>query len=402
MTTSLVHVVWELTLACDLGCRHCGSRAGKARGDELSTNEALDVVAQLAAMGAREVSLIGGEAYLRDDWHVVARAIRDAGMRATMVTGGRGLGAERARLAAEAGMDNVSVSIDGIGETHDVQRGVRGSFEAAVGAMRHLREAGVRVSANSQMNRLSFPDLGRMMDLFVESGVTAWQFVLTVPMGRAAERADWLFQPWELLMLFPRLAEICAVGRRAGVECYPSNNVGYFGPHETELGAAPGNGGGHWAGCGAGDVTLGIESDGTIKGCPSLPTSAYGAGNVRETSILELWNRSRELTFTRTSRVDELWGYCKECYYAPVCQGGCAWTAHVFFGRRGNNPYCHHRALEMAERGLRERLVPIRAAPGEPFDHGQFDLIEEPADSPSAAWPAPTMSASTRRLPLIG
>src|SRR6187399_2285680 len=93
---TLVHVVWELTLACDLGCKHCGSRAGKPRGDELTTDEALGVVRELADLGAREVSLIGGEAYLRDDWHLVAAAIHDAGMLATMVTGGRGFTPERA------------------------------------------------------------------------------------------------------------------------------------------------------------------------------------------------------------------------------------------------------------------------------------------------------------------
>lgn len=399
--TRLVHVVWELTLACDLGCRHCGSRAGKARSGELSTREALDVVAQLAEMGAREVSLIGGEAYLRDDWHVIARAIHDAGMSASMVTGGRGFDRERARLAAEAKIDNVSVSIDGIGETHDVQRGLPGSFDAAVEALRNLSEAGVPVSANSQLNRLSSPDLDRMLDLFLAHGARGWQIVLTVPMGRAADRPDWLFQPWELLDLFPRLARLAERGRRGGLSLFPSNNVGYFGPFEEVLGGAPENGGAHFEGCRAGDLTLGIESDGTIKGCPSLPTSAYGAGNVRESRILDLWNRAPRLGFTRESRADELWGYCRECYYAPVCQGGCAWTAHVFFGRRGNNPYCHHRALEMHDRGLRERLVPAERAPGAPFDHGRFDLVVEPAGAPADPWPTvETARRPVRRLPL--
>ena len=56
------YVVWELTLACDHACRHCGSRALEARDAELTTDEALAVVGQLAEMGAREVVLIGGEA----------------------------------------------------------------------------------------------------------------------------------------------------------------------------------------------------------------------------------------------------------------------------------------------------------------------------------------------------
>src|SRR5690606_29946956 len=63
-----IYCVWEITLACDLACRHCGSRAGKARPSELSTEEALSLADQLIELGIREVTLIGGEAYLRPDW----------------------------------------------------------------------------------------------------------------------------------------------------------------------------------------------------------------------------------------------------------------------------------------------------------------------------------------------
>ena len=108
-----IHAIWETTLKCDLACRHCGSRAGRERPDELTTAESLDLVAQMAALGVLEVSLIGGEAYLRADWLEIVAAIRAAGMQCTMVTGGRGLTAERARAAAAAGLQSVSVSIDG-------------------------------------------------------------------------------------------------------------------------------------------------------------------------------------------------------------------------------------------------------------------------------------------------
>src|SRR5512140_944904 len=95
-TEGLTYCVWELTLRCDQACRHCGSRGGKPRERELSADEAKDVVRQLAAMGCKEVTLIGGEAYLRDDWFVVARAITDARMICTMTTGGRTFTPERA------------------------------------------------------------------------------------------------------------------------------------------------------------------------------------------------------------------------------------------------------------------------------------------------------------------
>src|SRR6476659_5644738 len=98
------YVVWELTLACDHACTHCGSRAGRARDGELSTAEALDVVAQLAAMRAREVVLIGGEAYLHPGFLDVVRALTAAGVRAGMTTGGLGITAELARDLAAAGL----------------------------------------------------------------------------------------------------------------------------------------------------------------------------------------------------------------------------------------------------------------------------------------------------------
>src|SRR6185295_17422576 len=107
-----IYCVWELTLACDLACRHCGSRAGKARPDELTTEECLDFVRQLAELGVKEVSLIGGEAYLRDDWVEIIEAIRNRGMLATMTTGGRGITEQRARAARQAGLSSASVSVD--------------------------------------------------------------------------------------------------------------------------------------------------------------------------------------------------------------------------------------------------------------------------------------------------
>ncbi len=97
------YAVWELTLKCNLAYEeHCGSRAGKARDDELSTEEALDLVRQVAEKGIDEVTIEGGEAFLRKDWFTIARAITDAGMSCSMITGGI-RGVARAFAAHERG-----------------------------------------------------------------------------------------------------------------------------------------------------------------------------------------------------------------------------------------------------------------------------------------------------------
>lgn len=376
-----IYAVWEITLACDLACRHCGSRAGHDRPDELTTEECLDLVDQMADLGVREVSLIGGEAYLRDDWTDIVRRIRERGMMALLTTGGRGLTPERAREAAEAGLQSTSVSVDGVEATHDRLRGVKGSHRAAFEAFRNLRDAGIKVSANTQINRLSMPELPAVLESIIEAGIHSWQIQLTVAMGRAADEPEVLLQPYDLLELFPMLAELKARCDEAGVRMWPGNNIGYFGPYESTLrGTMPR---GHMASCGAGRATLGIEADGAIKGCPSLPTERWTGGNIRDHSLRDIWERTEPLRYTRDRTVEkDLWGYCKTCYYADVCRAGCTWTSYCLFGEAGNNPYCHHRALERQREGKRERIVKASEAPGLPFDYGRFELILE--DDPNA------------------
>jgi radical SAM protein with 4Fe4S-binding SPASM domain len=381
------YVVWEITLRCDLACRHCGSRAGKPRDDELGTEEALDLVDQLAAMGTREISLIGGEAYLRDDWLTLVRRIRGHGIDCGVVTGGRGLTLERARAAKEAGVQAMSVSIDGLRESHDDLRALAGSHAAAMAALENLRLAGLRRSANTQINRRNLTEIPAVFESLVPTGIHAWQVQFTVAMGRAADHPETLLQPYQMLELMPMLARLDARCRDAGVRLWPGNNIGYFGPYESVLRGEMSRG--HLEPCGAGRVTLGIEANGDIKGCPSLPSADYVGGNVRERPLREIWERAEALRFTRGRTVDDLRGYCRSCYYAEDCLGGCTWTSHVLFGARGDNPYCHHRALELLGQGKRERLVLAERAPGVPFDHGRFELVLED-------WPSFEIEAARR------
>jgi radical SAM protein with 4Fe4S-binding SPASM domain len=367
--------VWEITLACDLACGHCGSRAGRARPDELSTAEALDLVDQLAELGVIEVVLIGGESYLREDWLQIIARIAERGMEPLLTTGGRGMTAERARAAKQAGLLSASVSFDGMEATHDLQRGVKGSWAAALDAVRNLREADVLVSANTQINTLSMRELPDVLELIIENGVHSWQIQLTVAMGRAADRPEWILQPYDLLELFPMLDRLATRCKEADVLLWPGNNVGYFGPYESTLrGTLPR---GHHVGCGAGVWGIGIEANGTIKGCPSMATETWGSGNVRDARLVDIWERAAPMRFNRGRGVESLWGYCQTCYYAEVCKAGCTWTSEALLGKPGNNPMCHHRALEMQRVGKRERLVQIERAPGVPFDQGKFELIAE-------------------------
>lgn len=386
-----LYAVWELTMKCDQPCEHCGSRAGRARQKELTTEEILQVAGRLVELGCREVALIGGEAYLRPDVFKIVEFLSSHGLRVSMQTGGRALHAERCKALKAAGLYGVGVSVDGPMRIHDKLRGNLGSYTAAMKALENAREAGMVVTSNAQINRLNYKHLWELVEALWKKDVIAWQVAITVPMGNAADRPEWILEPYMMVEVIDTLAAIQIEGvkrydgsTREPFNIFCGNNIGYYGPHETTLRSRPGGKESFWSGCKAGQYVVGIESDGTIKGCPSLPTAPYAGGNVLDTDIGELWQTSEAVRFTRDRTTDELWGFCKTCYYADECRAGCSWTAHCTLGKRGNNPFCYHRVKQLEKSGVREVLKQKELAPQNPYDFGCFELVEEPLPAPEA------------------
>ncbi len=406
-----IYAVWEITLRCDHACEHCGSRAGPVRDDELSTEELFEVADALVRLGTSEVTLIGGEAYLRSDVYALIERLAGQGVRVTMQTGGRGLTADRARRMVAAGLAAVGVSIDGTAAVHDTLRASPGSHAAALRAIAHARAAGLVVTSNSQVNRLNMHELPAIAAELEAAGVQVWRCQLTAPMGRAADHPEWILQPYMILDVIEALAAIERdAGARArergvaqGFRVTLGNNLGYYGPHEHLLRSRPGRADRYFTGCQAGQYVMGIESDGTVKGCPSLPTAPYVGGNVRTLRLEDVWAAeapgTAPMRFARDRTRDELWGFCASCYYADVCRAGCSFTAHSTLGRRGNNPFCYHRASKLRAQGVREVLELAERAPGDPYDFGRFALREEPWSDAPPPGPAPRAG---RSLPVVG
>jgi len=280
-----VHVVWEITLACNLKCGHCGSRAGKRRANELSTSECLDVVRQLAAAGTREITLIGGEAYLRRDWLQIAAEIARLGIHCGLQTGARGLTRERIVAAHAAGVRAIGVSVDGLRDLHDEIRGVPGSHDQAIQAIRDIRDVGIEPGVNTQINTLSMPQLTKIFDEITAAGAKYWQVQLTVAMGNAVDNSAMLLQPHQIIDVVDCLARLYHRGRDIGFRVLPGNSIGYFGRHEphwrsltTEIT--------HWNGCTAGETTLASRltvPSRAVRRCPSRTMRAANPAPSRST-----------------------------------------------------------------------------------------------------------------------
>lgn len=126
---------WELTLRCNMNCLHCGSRAGKKRGDELTVDEKLRLADDLTRMGNRKMTLSGGEPLLCEEWPQVAKRLTDGGSRVNMISNGYAFTEETLDQAREAGLVNMGFSIDGDEEVHDRIRRKPEAFQRVMRAL---------------------------------------------------------------------------------------------------------------------------------------------------------------------------------------------------------------------------------------------------------------------------
>jgi len=335
------YVVWETTLRCNMRCQHCGSVAGDAREGELDPEEALDLSRQLVAMGTENIILSGGETLMRDDWADIAGCLLELGAQVGIITNGIALDSDQVLATMQqlhqrsGGTFGLGISLDGVEQAHESIRGIKGSFKRTVRAMERARDAGLRVFVLTTVHRQNFDDLPKLRDLIFELEPFAWQFQTVNVYGRMKDRRDWLLTEEQ----YVGLAEFLAENRRLRPErprTDPADCVGYFTDMERQLRDSP------WAGCQAGIRVLGIESNGNIKGCLSLLDPVFVEGNVRETSLEEIWDGAGAFAYNREFTPEKLEGLCAGCEHGQRCVAGCRGVAHSITGSFHSAPYCLH------------------------------------------------------------
>jgi radical SAM protein with 4Fe4S-binding SPASM domain len=335
---------WEITLACNLRCGHCGSRAGEARPDELTTVEALKVADDLVTMGCKHVTLGGGEPTLRADWTELMGRLVTSGVRTSMISNGQSWTRELTTRALEAGIHRMGFSLDGLERTHDCVRRATDGYRKVLAAIDLCVEAGIEIVAVTHITKHNLAELEQIHTLLERRGVTVWQVQLGVPLGNLAEDAEAILGPAEILELVPRLAALNK--RDSALRVFAADNIGYYGEHEQSIRPSsariP-----FWIGCRAGLEVLGIESHGDVKGCLSLPSELNGRsdfieGNVRDRSLVEIWHDPDAFAYNRRFRPEHLQGPCAGCEFGEICRGGCTFSSVGHSGQPHAFTQCYH------------------------------------------------------------
>jgi len=326
-------VGWELTLRCNMNCLHCGSSAGSARPNELSEAEGLSFIDDLADLGTEVLTLSGGEPLLHSSWEAYARRLVGHGIRTYMITNGLLLERNIARLL-DAGVLRIGLSLDGVKATHDFIRRHPGSYDKAIAAATAGVKAGLAVGAVTHVSKANFGELEDMYRLFSEVPLSYWQIQITFKQGRMKEHDDYSLDPSQLPLVAAFIHE--KQGEAGGLRVVPGDNLGYY--CDPPIREKP------WKGCFAGRHLMGLDADGAVKGCLSLPRE-FVEGNIRERSLREIWEDPDCFRYNRYFEESDLVGHCEGCDKARQCRAGCVVTAHAATGSRFDNPYCIHRVL---------------------------------------------------------
>ena len=348
MEYQLSSCVWEITLACCFACKYCGSKGGRARDNELTTEECLDVADQLASLGCRRVSLIGGEVFMRRDWDVIAKRLSSRGVRVSIVTNGYMFSPALIRTLQDAGVESIGVSIDGTRETHDKYR-QNGSFDRAVQAILTLSGSGIPVSVITTLHHENAEELEQMYEIFRQLPVWAWQLQACSPMGNAAaSNIDYRFDPRAVISFIERNS--ASAPFVMGI----ADNIGYYTESEGSL-RGNGSGKAYFRGCRAGLTAIGIDSVGNVRGCESMYDDVFNEGNLRDRTLSDIWNDPNSFSYNRQFTVDRLTGPCRECEFGPYCAGGCRSYNYFTHRKLYEAPACA-RVLENQEmKGLPPR-----------------------------------------------
>jgi heme b synthase len=336
-------VAWETTRNCNLACVHCRASAnmGPHQG-ELGTAEALRLLDQIAEVGRPIIILTGGEPLLRSDIFQIARYGTDRGMRMVMALNGTLITAKVARQLVEAGIQRISVSLDGASsETHDRFRQVKGAFEATLKGIDLLKKAGMDFQINTTITKTNLDQIPKIQQLAVDLGAVAHHIFLLVPTGRGKYIVDqaidsaeyestlnWFYEQREKTPL--QLKATCAphyyriLRQRAKQDGLSVS----FQTHGLDAVTR---------GCLGGVGFCFISHQGIVQPCGYLDLNS---GDVRQASFAEIWHHSD--IFVQLRNFDHLKGKCGLCEYKRVC-GGCRARAYEATGDfMSEEPLCSY------------------------------------------------------------
>lgn len=324
-------VSWNTTNACNLACRHCYRDAGARAEEELTTDEGLRLIDEIAAAGFKIMIFSGGEPLMREDIHSLIKHAAKVGLRPVMGTNGTLIDREEAARLKDSGVAAVGISLDSVDPArHDLFRGVEGAWQRAVDGMAACREAGLSFQVHTTVVDWNYDEIEQITDFAVDAGAVAHHVFFLVPTGRGADMEAESLRAGRYERLLERIME---KQKQVSIELKPT-----CAPQFMRIARQMGVNTRFSRGCLAGTAYCIISPVGNVQPCAYLDISA---GNVRERPFHEIWRDNP--VFNRLRTLDYQGG-CGVCQYRKIC-GGCRARAMYYHGDfMAEEPWCLYRS----------------------------------------------------------
>lgn len=363
-------VIWNLVRRCNLACRHCYSISADVDfPGELTTPEIFRTMDDLAAFGVPALILSGGEPLLHPDLFTISRRAKAMGFFVGLSTNGTLIDAAVAARIAEVGYDYVGISLDGRRATHDRFRRKEGAFDASLAALRHLRDAGVRVGVRFTLTQENAVDLPALLALIDDEAIDRFYLSHLNYAGRGDvnRRTDAALATTRRAM--DLLFETCWWHLTAGrpKEFVTGNNDAdgvyllqwtkkRFPERAAKLEARLRE----WGGNASGVAVANIDNLGNVH--PDTFWWDHTLGNVRERSFAAIWTDTSDALLARLkARPRAVGGRCGACAQFAICGGNTRVRAWRVFGDSwAEDPACY---LEDDELGIASGHLRLPLAP---------------------------------------
>ncbi|KYK28466.1 MAG: hypothetical protein AYK19_20935 [Theionarchaea archaeon DG-70-1] len=318
-------VTWDLTMKCNLLCRHCYN-SSQPQVEELSPSQLHTIAEKLSNSSIFFVSLSGGEPLMEPEiWNIVKK-FKSKGKLVQLISNGTLITERTAKKIKDYGVNSVQISIDGLKESHEYQRGVEGCFDKTIQGVKNLLKENIPVVVNtliSQRNRHEIPQLLR--DL-IQLGVKEFRTSRLILMGRGEDLEREVLTPEQTKSFILYILEQRET-LKDKIQILPDECMSFVGEKIHDYGLS-------WFGCPAGRTECAVDFEGNVYPCVFLMYDEFCMGNLLESAFDEVWNSQKFDDFRKIERE------CI-CDIADFCKGGCPAAA---YGRYGDitkkDPYC--------------------------------------------------------------
>ena len=351
-------VIWNLIRRCNLTCKHCYTTSTDINfPNELSTGEIYTVMDDLKAFKVPVLILSGGEPLLHPDIFAISRRAKDMGFYVALSTNGTKISEHNIAEIADINYQYIGVSLDGIKDTHDQFRRVKGSFDQALHGIHLCLEKGIKVGLRftlTQDNNADFPALLQLMD---DNNIDKFYLSHLNYGGRGNKNrkddAHFAMTRTAMDLMFETSYDWLKAGKDR--EFVTGNNdadavyflhwVARHFPEKAEHIKAKLE---QWGGNASGVNVANIDNLGNVH--PDTFWWHYELGNVKERTFSEIWMDTNDpLMAGLKQQPRPLEGRCARCRYQAICNGNTRVRAEQTTGNFwAEDPGCYLTDAEIA------------------------------------------------------